>query len=60
VLALLGPFFWPVAILVGHFALRQIKRTGQGGGTLVPVVLFFLYVLTLPVLVRILSIIVIP
>lgn len=60
VLALLGPFFWPVAIVVGHLALRQIKRTGQGGGTLVPTVLFFLYILTLPALLRILSLLVIP
>jgi hypothetical protein len=60
VLALLGPLFWPVAIIVGHIALRQIKRTGQGGGTLVPVVLFFLYILTLPVLLRILSLLLIP
>ncbi len=60
VLALLGPFMWPVAILVGHLALRQIKRTGQGGGTLVPVVLFFLYAFTLPVLLRILSLVLIP
>jgi hypothetical protein len=60
VLALLGPFLWPVAIVIGHLALRQIKRTGQGGGTLVPVVLFFLYVLTLPVLLRILSVLFIP
>ncbi len=51
---------WPVAILVGHLALRQIKRTGQGGGTLVPVVLFFLYAFTLPVLLRILSLVLIP
>jgi hypothetical protein len=60
VLALLGPVFWPVAIVIGHLALRQIKRTGQGGGTLVPVVLFFLYILTLPVLARILSVLLIP
>lgn len=60
VLALLGPLFWPIAIVIGHLALRQIKRTGQGGGTLVTVVLLFLYVLTLPVLVRILSMILIP
>jgi hypothetical protein len=59
-LALLGPLFWPVAIIVGHFALRQIKRTGQGGGTLVPVVLFFLYILSLPVLLRIFSMLLIP
>ena len=59
VLALLGPFVWPVAIVIGHLALRQIKRTGQGGGTLVPIVLFFLYVLTLPVLLRILSLLII-
>lgn len=59
-LALLGPVFWPVAIVIGHLALRQIKRTGQGGGTLVPVVLFFLYILTLPVLSRILSVLLIP
>jgi hypothetical protein len=60
VLALLGPLFWPIAIVIGHLALRQIKRTGQGGGTLVTVVMLFLYVLTLPVLVRILSMILIP
>ena len=60
VLALLGPVLWPVAIVVGHLALRQIKRTGQGGGTLVPIVLFFLYALTLPVLLRILSVVLIP
>lgn len=60
VLALLGPLLWPVAIVTGHLALRQIKRTGQGGGTLVPVVLFFLYVISVPVLLRILSLIVIP
>lgn len=60
VLALLGPLFWPIAIGIGHLALRQIKRTGQGGGTLVTVVLLLLYVLTLPVLVRILSMILIP
>jgi hypothetical protein len=60
VLALLGPFLWPVAIVVGHLAVRHIKRTGQGGGTFVPVVLFFLYVLTLPVLLRILSVLFIP
>jgi hypothetical protein len=60
VLALLGPFLWPVAIVVGHLAIRQIKRTGQGGSTFVPVVLFFLYLLTLPVLLRILSVLFIP
>lgn len=60
VLAALGPLLWPVAILTGHLALWRIKRTGQGGGTLVPVVLLFLYVLTIPVLGRILSIILIP
>lgn len=60
VLALLGPLLWPVAIVVGHLALRQIKRTGQGGGSFVPVVLFFLYVLTLPVLLRIGSVLFIP
>lgn len=60
VLALLGPFLWPVAIVIGHLALRQIKRTGQGGGTLVPVVLFFLYILTIPALLRILSLLLIP
>ena len=59
VLALLGPFWWPVAIVTGHLSLRQIKRTGKGGGTLVPVVLFFLYVVTLLVLLPILSLIVI-
>lgn len=51
VLALLGPLWWPVAIIVGHVALRQIKRTGQGGGTFVPIVLLFLYVLTVPAVV---------
>jgi hypothetical protein len=60
VLALLGPLLWPVAIVVGHLALRQIKRTGQGGGSFVPVVLFFLYILTLPVLLRIGSVLFIP
>ena len=60
VLALLGPFLWPVAILTGHLALRQINRTGKGGGILVPVVLFFLYLLTLPVLLRILSMLFVP
>lgn len=59
-LALLGPLLWPVAIFVGHLALRQIKQTGKGGGSLVTVVLFFLYVITLPVLLRIASIIFIP
>lgn len=60
VLAALGPLFWPVAIAIGHLALRRIKRTGQGGGTVVPVVLLFLYVLTLPVLARVLSMVLIP
>lgn len=60
VLALLGPLFWPAAIVVGHLALRGIKRTGQGGGTLVTVVLLLLYVIALPVLLRILSLILIP
>lgn len=60
VLALLGPLLWPVAIVIGHLALRRIKRTGQGGGTVVPVVLFFLYVLTPAVLLRILSVMFIP
>lgn len=50
VFALFGPVFWPLAIIIGHLALRQIRRTGQQGGTLVPVVLFFLYLLALPVL----------
>lgn len=59
-LALLGPLFWPFAIIIGHLALRQIKRTGQGGGTVVPVMLLFLYVVTLPVLLRILSMVLIP
>lgn len=58
VLALLGPVLWPAAIITGHLALRQIKRTGHGGGTLVPVVLFFLYVFTLPVLARILIVLI--
>ena len=60
VLALLGPLFWPLAIGIGHLALRQIKRSGQGGGTLVTVVLLFLYVLTLPVLARILTMVLVP
>jgi len=60
VLALLGPLLWPAAIVVGHLALRQIKRTGQGGGSFVSVVLFFLYILTLPVLLRIGSVLFIP
>lgn len=60
VLVLLGPLFWPLAIVVGHFALRQINRTGKGGGTFVPVVLLFLYLITLPVLVRILSVLFVP
>lgn len=58
VLALLGPFWWPVAIVTGHhLSLRQVKRTGQGG--VVPIVLFFLYVVTLLVPLPILSLIVI-
>lgn len=60
VLALLGPLLWPVAIVIGHLALHRIKRTGQGGATVVPVVLFFLYVLTPAVLLRILSVMFIP
>lgn len=60
VLAALGPLLWPVAIAIGHLALRQIKRTGQGGGTVVPVVLLFLYVFTIPVLARVLSMMLIP
>lgn len=60
VLALLGPVFWPLAIIVGHLAMRHINRTGQGGGALVPVALFFLYVLTIPLLLRILSLVLIP
>lgn len=51
VLALLGPLWWPVAIVVGHVALRQIKRTGQGGGAVIPIVLLVLYVLTVPAVV---------
>lgn len=60
VLAALGPLFWPFAIAVGHVALRHIKRTGKGGGTVVPVVLLFLYVITLPILARVLSMVLIP
>ncbi|HEX6196581.1 MAG TPA: hypothetical protein VFZ37_11765 [Jiangellaceae bacterium] len=60
VLAALGPLLWPVAIVVGHLALSRIKRTGLGGGTVVPVVLLFLYILTLPILARILSLMLIP
>lgn len=60
VLAALGPLFWPFAIAVGHLALWRIKRTGQGGGTVVPIVLLFLYVITLPILARILSVVLIP
>jgi hypothetical protein len=52
-LVFLGPLFWIAAIAVGHVALRQIRRTGQGGGTLVPVVLTFLHICTLPALVPI-------
>jgi DnaJ domain len=59
VLALLGPVLWPAAIVIGHVALRRIERTGQGGGTFVVIVLFFLYLLTLPVLLQFLSLIVI-
>jgi DnaJ domain len=47
VLALLGPLFWPVAIMFGHLALRHIQRTGKGGGTLVRATLFLVYLLTL-------------
>lgn len=60
VLAALGPLFWPFAIAIGHLALRRIKRTGQGGGTVVPVVLLFLYIITLPVLARVLTVVLIP
>lgn len=60
VLALLGPLFWPVAIVSGHLALRHIKRTGKGGGTFVPVALFVLYLLTLPLLALILGSVVSP
>ncbi len=60
VLAALGPLLWPVAIVVGHLALHRIKRTGLGGGTVVPVVLLFLYILTLPILARVLSVVLIP
>lgn len=60
VLALLGPLFWPVAIVIGHLALRHIRRTGKGGGTFVPFALFFLYLLTLYVLVLILALVVAP
>lgn len=57
VLALLGPLFWPVAIVVGLVARLRIKRTGFGGGTLVAVVLFVLCILTLHVLAGILSLV---
>lgn len=49
-LALLGPLMWPAAIVSGHLALRRIKRTGQGGDALVPVLLLVLYFLTIPAL----------
>lgn len=57
VLAFLGPFWWPVAIVLGHVALRQIKRTGQGGSTLVPIMLLLLYIFTVPALVGVLSLV---
>lgn len=60
VLAALGPLFWPIAIIVGHIALRHIKRTGKGGGAFVPIALLVLYVLTVPILVRILTFFVVP
>lgn len=60
VLTLLGPFFWPAAIVVGLVARRRIRRTGLGGGTVVSLILFILCVLTLPVLVRVLSVVAIP
>lgn len=59
-LALLGPLFWPVAIMIGHLALRHVRRTGKGGGTFVSFALFVLYVLTLYVLAFILAVVVDP
>jgi hypothetical protein len=60
ILAFLGPLFWPVAIVVGHLAQLHIKRTGKGGRTLVPILLLILYVVTILVLIRILSVALIP
>ncbi|WP_165367898.1 DnaJ domain-containing protein [Phytoactinopolyspora endophytica] len=54
VLAALGPLLWPVAILMGHLALRQMKRSGQRGDSLVHVTLALLYVLCILVLPRLL------
>jgi hypothetical protein len=55
VLVFLGPLFWIAALAVGHLALRQIRRTGQEGATLVRIVLGFLHICTLPVLVPIVA-----
>jgi DnaJ domain len=60
VLALLGPLFWPVAIMVGHLALRHIQRTGKGGARFARATLFVLYPLTLYALAFILTVIVNP
>jgi hypothetical protein len=57
VLALLGPLLWPVAIVTGHLALRQIKRTDQGGEALVSITLLFLYILSVLVWPRLLVLI---
>lgn len=57
VLALLGPLFWPVAIVVGLAARLRIKRAGLGGSTCVAAVLFLLCTLTLHVLAGILSLV---
>jgi DnaJ domain len=60
VLALLGPLFWPVAIMIGHLALRHIQRTGKAGGTFARATLFVLYPLTLYALAFILTVLVNP
>lgn len=55
--ALLGPLLWPAAIVLGHLALRRIEKTGRGGGTFIPVLLFFLYILTVSVWVPLLTLV---
>ncbi|MPZ61273.1 MAG: hypothetical protein GEU93_08250 [Propionibacteriales bacterium] len=57
VVALLGPISWPVAIVIGHLALRHIGRTGKGGRTFVRVALFFLYLFTIYALALTLSLV---
>jgi len=57
VLALLGPLFWPVAIVVGLAARHRTNRSGLGGGTVVAVALFLLCIGTLHVLAGILSVV---